>query len=86
MLASRAGPRVTVYVGLFLLGASSLAFGFLDHIVLLDAARFVQGFGGACTWAGSLAWLIGEVPVDRRGSTHRRGARRRHRRRAVRTR
>jgi MFS family permease len=69
MLASRAGPRVTVYVGLFLLGASSLAFGFLNHIVLLDAARFVQGFGGACTWAGSLAWLIGEVPVDRRGST-----------------
>jgi MFS family permease len=69
MLASRAGPRVTVYAGLFLLGASSLAFGFLNHIVLLDAARFVQGFGGACTWAGSLAWLIGEVPVDRRGST-----------------
>ena len=69
MLASRAGPRVTVYAGLFLLGASSLAFGFLNHVVLLDAARFVQGFGGACTWAGSLAWLIGEVPVDRRGST-----------------
>jgi len=69
MLASRAGPRVTVYVGLLLLGASSLAFGFLNHVVLLDAARFVQGFGGACTWAGSLAWLIGEVPVQRRGST-----------------
>ncbi len=65
----RAGPRTTIYTGLFLMGVSSLAFGFLDNIVLLDAARFVQGFGGACTWAGSLAWLIGEVPAERRGST-----------------
>jgi MFS family permease len=68
MLAARAGPRMTVYVGLFLMGASSLAFGLLDHIAGLDAARFVQGFGGACTWSGSLAWLIGEVDVGRRGS------------------
>jgi MFS family permease len=68
MLAARAGPRVTIYVGLFLMGASSLAFGFLDNVAGLDAARFVQGFGGACTWSGSLAWLIGEVPVGRRGS------------------
>ncbi|HUA05236.1 MAG TPA: MFS transporter [Solirubrobacteraceae bacterium] len=69
MLASSAGPRTTIYAGLFLMGASSLAFGFLDNIVLLDAARFVQGFGSACTWAGSLAWLIGAVPAERRGST-----------------
>ncbi|HUA70724.1 MAG TPA: MFS transporter [Solirubrobacteraceae bacterium] len=68
MLAARAGPRATIYVGLFLMGSSSLAFGFLDNIAGLDAARFVQGFGGACTWSGSLAWLIGEVDVGRRGS------------------
>ena len=68
MLAARAGPRTTIYVGLFLMGSSSLAFGFLDDITGLDAARFVQGFGGACTWSGSLAWLIGEVDVGRRGS------------------
>jgi MFS family permease len=68
MLAARAGPRVTIYVGLFLMGSSSLAFAFLDNIAGLDAARFVQGFGGACTWSGSLAWLIGEVPIGRRGS------------------
>ncbi len=67
ILAGRAGPRTTIYTGLFLMGASSLAFGFLDNIVLLDAARFVQGFGGACTWSGSLAWLIGEVAAERRG-------------------
>jgi MFS family permease len=69
MLAAGAGPRTTIYAGLFLMGVSSLAFGFLDNIVLLDLARFVQGFGSAFTWAGSLAWLIGEVPAERRGST-----------------
>jgi len=68
MLAARAGPRTTIYVGLFLMGSSSLAFGFVNDIAGLDAARFVQGFGGACTWSGSLAWLIGEVDVGRRGS------------------
>jgi MFS family permease len=68
MLAARAGPRATIYVGLFLMGSSSLAFGLLHNIAGLDAARFVQGFGGACTWAGSLAWLIGEVDIGRRGS------------------
>ena len=47
------------------MGASSLAFGLLDNIVPPDVARFVQGFGGACTWSGSLAWLIGEVPAAR---------------------
>jgi MFS family permease len=68
LLAERAGPRVTLYTGLALMGVSSLAFGFLDNILLLDAARFIQGIGGACTWSGSLAWLIAEVPVQRRGS------------------
>ncbi len=67
VLAARAGPRTTIYTGLFLMGASSLAFGLLDNIVALDVARFVQGFGGACTWSGSLAWLISEVPAERRG-------------------
>ncbi len=68
LLAERAGPRITLYIGLGLMGTSSLAFGLVGNIVLLDAARVVQGFGGACTWAGSLAWLIAEVPAQRRGS------------------
>ncbi len=68
LLAERAGPRITLYTGLGLMGASSLAFGLVDSIVLLDAARVVQGLGGACTWAGALAWLIAEVPAERRGS------------------
>jgi MFS family permease len=68
ILAERAGPRVTVYAGLGALGLSSLAFGVLNDVLLLDAARFAQGLGGACTWAGSLTWLVGEVPAERRGS------------------
>ena len=68
LLAERAGPHITLYTGLGLMGASSLAFGLVDNIVLLDAARVLQGFGGACTWAGALTWLIAEVPAHRRGS------------------
>ncbi|HTU86588.1 MAG TPA: MFS transporter [Solirubrobacteraceae bacterium] len=67
VIAERAGPRVTLYTGLALMGTSSLAFGLLDNVVLLDAARFVQGLGGACTWAGSMLWLILEAPPARRG-------------------
>src|SRR5581483_5569144 len=68
MLAERAGPRVTLYTGLALMGGSSLAFGLLSNVLLLDAARFIQGVGGACTWAGSMVWLVIETPADRRGS------------------
>jgi MFS family permease len=67
LLASRTGPRATVLVGLTLLAGSTLVFGFAHHIVLLDLARFVQGLGGACSWAGGLAWLIASAPAERRG-------------------
>jgi MFS family permease len=68
MLAERFGPRVTVYAGLVMMGGSSLAFGLLNNIALLDAARFLQGLGGACTWAGSMLWVILVAPPERRGS------------------
>lgn len=66
-LASRVGGRNTTVIGLALLGATSVAFGFADDILLLDAARFLQGVGGACSWAGCLSWLISESPRERRG-------------------
>jgi len=50
-----------------MLGFSSLAFAFAGHIVLLDAARFVQGIGGACMWAAGMAWLVSASSPERRG-------------------
>src|SRR2546429_4274776 len=67
MLAARTGPKPVVLVGLALLSATSLAFGFAHSIAVLDAARFCQGFGGACTWTGALAWLVSRAPRERRG-------------------
>jgi MFS family permease len=67
-VASRMGPRRTVIYGLLLLGFSSLVFGFAEHIVLLDATRFVQGVAGALIWSGALTWLITSAPEERRGA------------------
>ena len=66
-LAARAGVRPTALLGLGVMSASSVAFAFADSVVVLDAARFVQGVGGAMSWAGALGWLIGEAPSHRRG-------------------
>jgi predicted MFS family arabinose efflux permease len=66
-LAARAGVRATVLLGLGLMTASSLAFAFADSIAVLDAARFIQGIGGAASWAGAMAWVASAAPRDRRG-------------------
>ena len=66
-LAARAGVRATVLLGLAMMIGSSLAFAFADSIAVLDAARFVQGVGGAASWAGAMAWVAGAAPRERRG-------------------
>ena len=63
----RVGVRPTVLFGLGLMVVSSIGFAFGDNIVVLDVSRFVQGVGGAASWAGALGWLIGAAPRDRRG-------------------
>lgn len=67
LIASRAGPRATALLGLTLLAVSTLVFGVAHQIVLLDVARLLQGLGGACSWAGGLAWLVAGSPPERRG-------------------
>jgi MFS family permease len=66
-LAARWGVKPTLLLGLGLLGVTSLVFAFANHIVLLDAARFMQGAGGACMWAAGMAWLVAAAPTERRG-------------------
>ena len=67
VLAGRIGGRATTLVGLGMLVVSSVVFGFGEDIVVLDSARFLQGVGGACTWAGGFAWLMAVAPRERRG-------------------
>ncbi len=66
-LASRWGARPTLLSGLGLLAASCVAFGFVERYELLAGARFLQGVGGAASWAAGLAWLIAATPRERRG-------------------
>src|SRR4051812_9645493 len=66
-LAARAGVKATVLAGLTLMSFSGLAFAFGSSVVVIDLARFMQGVGGACTWAGGMAWVAGEAPRERRG-------------------
>jgi len=56
-----------VLLGLGMMVVASIAFAFASSILVLDIARFVQGLGGAASWAGALAWLIGAAPRERRG-------------------
>jgi MFS family permease len=66
-LAARWGVKPTLLLGLALLGVTSLVFAFANTIEVLDAARFVQGMGGAFMWAAGMAWLLSAAPVERRG-------------------
>lgn len=66
-LAARWGVKPTLLLGLGLLGFSSLGFAFANDMLLLGAARFLQGVGGACMWAAGMSWLASAAPPERRG-------------------
>ena len=66
-LAARAGVKAHGARRPALMSFSGLAFAFGSSIVVVDLARFMQGVGGACSWAGGMAWVAGEAPRERRG-------------------
>ena len=65
-LSARIGVRKAILTGLSMMIVSSVAFGFAQSIQVLDIARFVQGVGGAASWAAGLSWLMARAPANRR--------------------
>ncbi len=67
LLASRRGSKPTMLLGLGLLAGSSVVFGLVHGVWLLDLARLLQGVGASLAWTGALTWLVMEAPARRRG-------------------
>src|SRR5580692_5141656 len=67
VLVARLGDRTVAVLGLTVMAATTLVFGWSTNPALLDVARFVQGVGGACTWTAALSWLATAAPEARPG-------------------
>src|SRR5579862_16225 len=58
LVATAIGPRKVTIAGLVLVGTACGGFAVGHSALALDAARVVQGVGGAALWAGGFAWLL----------------------------
>jgi predicted MFS family arabinose efflux permease len=67
ILVARIGARRATIASATLLAGASVAFGLSRSVQALDTARLLQGTAGSGVWAGSLTWLAGSTPAERRG-------------------
>ena len=67
-MVDRFGVRITTFAGFGLLIAATLGFAWGTGGLILDAARLIQGAGGAIAWAGVLAWLTSTTSPSNRGT------------------
>jgi MFS family permease len=69
LATARFGARTVTIAGALLISVTTLIFATAESIVVLDAARFAQGFASAFAWTAGLTWLVGSTPAARRGQT-----------------
>jgi predicted MFS family arabinose efflux permease len=67
LLVGKIGARNVILIGLLLLSVGTLGFGLTNSLGGLEAARFIQGVGGAAAWTAGLAWLSSTTSPERRG-------------------
>ncbi|CAN5657108.1 hypothetical protein BH24ACT21_BH24ACT21_11850 [soil metagenome] len=66
-LTSRLGVKGTAMLGLLLLAATSLPFGFVGEYWMLVALRLGEGFASALSWISAFTWIFAQAPEERRG-------------------
>jgi MFS family permease len=69
LATARFGARPTTIAGALLIAVNTVIFAAAGSIVVLDLARFAQGFSSAFAWTAGLTWLVGSTPAARRGQT-----------------
>ena len=67
IVVGHVGAKRCTIAGALALAGASVAFGLAGSAAALDAARLVQGIGGAAIWTSSLTWLSGSSPPERQG-------------------
>lgn len=66
-LTARFGVKRTAILGLLLLVATSLPFGFVGEYWMLVALRLGEGFASALSWISAFTWIFAQAPEERRG-------------------
>ena len=66
LATARFGGRRTTIAGALLIAVNTMIFATANSIVVLDLARFAQGFGSAFAWTAGLTWLVGATPAFER--------------------